>query len=384
MKGKSLNALVMSTLAMIACFSVWVVMTPIVSHLEVVYQFNSIEKSLLIATPVLLGSIMRIPMGIITDRYGGRKVFTITMLFLVFPLICAGFVNSYYMLLLVSFFIGMAGTTFAIAVTFVSKWFPPEKQGLALGIVALGNFGTAIASFSLPTLVTIIGIKWTFWLLALMIGLMAIIFWLTTSEYPNSKKAATLRSSLSVVKYKETWMLSFFYFLTFGGFVSFSVYLPTLLAELYGLTPIEAGLKAAGFVTIATFVRPAGGYLADRFGTEKILTFIFSVTIVASLVMSFSFNNFNLFTLGCLTIAFLFGCGNGVIFKLVPQISSGNTGAVTGVVGAIGGLGGFFPPIVLGLVKGWTGSYFIGFIFLTCFAVICFIIHQRFIRTMAK
>ncbi|WP_209124568.1 nitrate/nitrite transporter [Alkalihalobacillus sp. BA299] len=384
MNKGSLSALIMSTLAMIASFTVWVVMTPVVSHLDEVLQLSTIEKSVLVATPVLLGSIMRIPMGILTDRYGGKKIYTGTMLFLAFPLVAAGFVHSYHLLLLVAFFIGFAGTTFAIAITFVSKWFPSEKQGLALGIVGLGNFGTAIASFSLPSIINVVGVSWTFWGLALMMIAMAAIFWFGTSEYSSSKNVATLKSALSVTKHKETWLLSLYYFLTFGGFVAFSVYLPTLLQDIFNLTPVEAGIKTAGFITIATFIRPVGGYLGDRLGSEKILTAIFVGTAICSLIIAFSIDHFILFSVGCLLVAFLFGIGNGAIFKLVPQISSGNTGAVTGVVGAVGGVGGFFPPIMLGIVMDLTGTYFLGFLFLSCFAVVCFIAHQLFIRSTQK
>lgn len=374
------KALIYSTVAMTVSFMIWSVFPPIAGQIQELFNLSTLEKSILIATPVLLGSIMRIPMGILTDRHGGRKVFTLTMLFLILPMVAAGFADSYVWLLICALFIGMAGTTFAISLTFVSRWYPPQSQGFILGIAGLGNLGGAGANFLIPSISTTYGISWVFFGLAIGIAVMALVFYSFTKDAPKPAEPKTLKQSLSVMKDKATWRLSFFYFLTFGGFVAFSVYLPTLLKDLFQLSAFDAGLRTAGFVLAATLIRPAGGYLADRFGSKKILTVVFSGILAAALVLSISLDHFVAFSFLCLLISLLLGLGNGAVFKMVPEVSTGNTGAVTGIVGAAGGIGGFFPPIVLGIVKDATGQYNLGFIFMVIFALACLILNYSALR----
>ncbi|WP_337098061.1 MFS transporter [Paenibacillus sp. YIM B09110] len=374
------KALVLSTLAMTVSFMIWSVISPIAGQLQQLFNLTTLEKSILISTPVLLGSIMRIPMGIVTDRYGGRKVFTLTMLFLIVPVVAAGLADSYEWMLICALFIGMAGSTFAISLTFVSKWYPPHKQGFILGIAGLGNLGSAAANFLVPAIASNYGIRSVFFCLAVAIAIMALVFYRFTKDSPNRTEPKTLRQSLSVMKEKSTWHLSIFYFLTFGGFVAFSVYLPTLLIDLFQLSAIEAGVRTAGFVLAATLIRPAGGYLADRFGSKKVLTIVFIGVIAGAIILSIALGQFVIFSAICLMLSLLLGLGNGAVFKMVPEVSSGNTGAVTGFVGAAGGIGGFFPPIVLGMVKDTTGEYNIGFIMMAIFALACLIIQYSVAR----
>lgn len=369
------SILALSTMAMIVSFAVWSVFAPIATKIQQMYHLSTTEKSILIAAPVLLGSLMRIPMGILTDRYGGRRVYALTMLFLIVPMIGAGFTRSYEMLLFWAFLIGMAGTTFAISITYVSRWYPPQKQGLILGIAGMGNLGSAVANFLVPVIFASYGLSWVFWGLAFVTGITAIIFWVGTEDIQTSGGAKTLKESLSVLKFKETWLLSIFYFLTFGTFVTFSSYLSTLLSELFNITGLEAGIRAAGFVVLATLIRPVGGYLSDRFGAKKLLSVVFSGVLLCSIFIAFATENLILFSVGCAIIAIMVGIGNGSVFKMVPEISSANIGAVTGIVGAIGGIGGFFPPIVLGLVKDASGSYFLGFVLLSVFSLFCLILN---------
>ncbi|SMO60967.1 MFS transporter [Melghirimyces algeriensis] len=376
LKGRT-SALWFSTIAMVVSFAVWAVFSPMANTLQEIYRLSATEKSVLVATPVLLGSIMRIPLGILTDRFGGRRVYTLMMLFLTLPMAGAGFADSYAMLLFWAFFIGMAGTTFAIAIAYVSRWYPPEKQGLVLGITGMGNFGTAVAGFTVPTIVASLGVSWAFWTWGILVGMMALLFWLVTQDLPRPPKTRTLKDALSVVQIRDTWVLSFYYFLTFGGFVAFGIYLPTLLQDLFYLTPVDAGLRAAGFVAIATFVRPVGGYLADRWGAGKVLTALFAGILSCALLISFFTENIIAFTLGCLIGGVMLGAGNGAVFKLVPEVAPEQTGAVTGIVGAAGGIGGFFPPILMGMVKDMTGNYFLGFVLLAVYALICLIMNRR-------
>lgn len=367
------TGLILSTIAMVISFTVWTVVSPIASLLQERYQLSEVEVSVLVATPVLLGSLMRIPMGMLTDYYGGRLIYSLTMIFLIFPLIAAGFAQSFILLLICIFFIGMAGSTFSIAVSYVSRLYPPEKQGFVLGIVGLGNFGSAVSSFSIPMIVTKVGLSWTFWGLAFAIGLMTVFFWTGTKKVSQVKEEQTVSKSIGfVIRLKFTRTLSLFYFITFGGFIAFSIYLPVLLRDLFSLSLVNAGFKAAAFVLIATFIRPLGGLLADMLGARSILPFLFVGICISSSIIAISSTNFSLFTIGCLTLAILFGIGNGVIFKLVPEIAPSNTGLVTGIVGAVGGVGGFILPIVLGLGKSISGNYFFGFMLLAILSLFSF------------
>ncbi|RSL34068.1 NarK/NasA family nitrate transporter [Salibacterium salarium] len=376
-KKDQTSALLLSTIAMVISFALWSVMAPIATNIQSLYGLSEIQKSFLIVTPVVLGSIMRIPMGIVTDKYGGRKVYTLTMLFLIIPMVGAGFFHTYALLLFFVFFIGMAGTTFAIAVSYVTKWFPPEKQGVVLGITGMGNMGTALASFTVPTLYTNFGLEWVFWGFAAAMAVMTLIFWAGTKELPNPQEVVTLKTSLSVVKYKQTWVLSLFYFLTFGGFMAFSLYLPAIFQETFQFSAVRAGMITAGFVIAATCIRPLGGYLADIFNPITVLKLLFIGIVLFALGMAFSGANFLLFSISCAVMALLLGAGNGAVFKLVPQVSPTNTGAVTGFVSAVGGVGGFFPPVALGMIKGITGGYAFGFLLLAVFTIGCLIVIRK-------
>jgi MFS transporter, NNP family, nitrate/nitrite transporter len=374
-KGQT-SILVLSTVSMIVSFTVWSVFAPIATEIQKIYQLSITEKSILIATPVLLGSLMRIPMGILTDRYGGRRIYALTMSLLILPMIGAGFADSYAMMLFWAFFIGMAGTTFAISITYVSRCYPSQKQGLILGIAGMGNLGSAVANFLIPMIFNSYGLSWVFWSLAFTMAGMSIIFWIGTKDVQRTSETKTLKESLSVLKFKETWFLSIFYFLTFGSFVTFSIYLPTLLYDLFNITALDAGIKTAGFVIIATLIRPVGGYLSDRFGAKGLLTIVFSGVSLCGLFIAFTMENFIFFSISCLIISILLGIGNGAVFNMVPEVSGGNTGTVTGIVGAIGGIGGFFPPIALGFTKDITGDYFLSFILLSILSLFCLILNH--------
>jgi NNP family nitrate/nitrite transporter-like MFS transporter len=372
-------------MAMTASFVIWSVFSPIAGQIQELFHLSAIQKSVLIATPVLLGSILRIPMGIFTDRFGGKRIFTGTMIFLAIPLLLASWTHSYWMLLLCALFVGMAGTTFAISLTYISRWFPPERQGFILGLAGLGNLGGAVASYTLPFVFNRFGLHWVYWSLAIMIVVVAAVFWLGASDLPAPAKRKTFRQSMEVLGERSTWLLSVFYFLTFGGFVAFGAYLPTFLKDLFQLSATEAGMKTAGFVVIATLIRPIGGYMADRIGSRRVLAIVFTGIVVASLAMAASLHHFAGFSASCLAAAALLGLGNGAVFKMVPEVSSANVGAVTGIVGAAGGVGGFFPPIVLGIINEATGAYTLGFVLLTCFAAACLWMNRAASRlTVAK
>ena len=375
------RALVLATVSFAMCFSVWGLVAPLAPQFQELYELSNTQISVVIATPVILGSLFRIPLGLITDRFGGRAVFTGWMLVVAVPVLFIGLLGgSFGGLLFWGFLLGLAGASFAVGVPFVNKWFPPHMQGLALGIYGMGNIGTAIAAYSAPAIAAFYGWQWAFWVFIVPLIAMAAIFWTLGRDAPSTGPRPSVTAGLALFREEVMpWVLSLFYFLTFGGFVAMGIYLPKLLVDLFGFTQTGAGLRAAGFVVLATLSRPVGGWLADKIGGSRTLMISFAILPVMALILSFEPGIF-LFTIGALTSAVLFGLGNGAVFKLVAEYYPAKTGAVTGVVGAAGGLGGFFPPLVLGVVRDATGAYTLGFVFLAVFAVGCLLVNALFVR----
>lgn len=381
-KSAATMALVMGTLAMLVSFMAWSSVAPLATAFapKLGFEPGSAAQKVLVAVPVLLGSIMRIPMGIISDRIGGKKVFIALMIFTLIPLFIIPYVTSYSVMLWVLLLLGMAGTSFAVAISYVSVWFPAEKQGLVLGIAGMGNFGNAVSALILPS---IIGankdISKAYWFLIILIAVFTVIFALTTKEMPTNKDKK-LSDALSVAKEKDTWYLSLFYMLTFGSFMAFGNLIPTLigkgnvngfvLSDDPARVLIIAGFWAAGFSAVATIMRPVGGFLADKILPKKMLLIVFIGIIVATVLMASGSQSFAVLMLSIFILAIFAGLGNGVVFKMVPYVSKKNTGAVTGFVGAVGGLGGFIYPFVVAGI----GSLKLSFFSLAGFAVLCIIV----------
>lgn len=374
-KEGSKSALFFSTTAFAVSFAVWGLIAALAPTFTQLYNLSATSKSLLIAIPVLLGSIGRLFSGMLADRFGGRNVFAALLIFSAVPAILIGFSTSYQQLLLLGLLIGVAGTTFPVGVGFTSKWFAPEKQGTALGIYGMGNIGQSIAVFFAPVLALQFG-SWrtVFFVFAAITLIWGMVFFFFAKDAPVKVQPKSLAESLGVLKRsKIAWILSLFYFLTFGGFVALALYMPTFLREIFNLSATDAGARTAGFVVLATLMRPVGGILADKIGGAKVLVFVFAAIFALALLLSFS--TITLFTIGALGCAAALGLGNGAVFKLVPQYFPKETGTVTGLVGAFGGLGGFFPPLELGIVKDVTGAYTIGFALLSAFALMCLAIN---------
>jgi NNP family nitrate/nitrite transporter-like MFS transporter len=367
--------LTLATLAFAVAFVAWSLISPLASQIQTDLGLDNTATSVLIAVPVLLGSLLRIPMGLLTDRFGGRKVYTALLLFTLLPVAFMGVADSFGTYVLGGLFLGAAGASFAVGVPFVSRWFSPDKQGLALGIYGMGNIGTAVAVFSMPALVNALGSRQSaFWFYLIPIALMAGIFWLFARDAPGLVKPKSLNDSVTVLRTERmAWVLSLFYFLTFGGFVAIANYLPKLLVDWYHLDKGDAGLRAAGFTVVATLARPVGGWLADKVGGNQVLTAVFSFGPIGALALAWVAGSPNmvLSTILFLATALGLGLGNGAVFKLVAQYFPKNTGLVTGIAGCAGGLGGFFPPLLLGFVKDATGSYALGFVLLALFALLC-------------
>ncbi len=374
--------LVLGTGAFALCFAVFGSVSAMMPVLKKQFHLMPVQVSIAMAIPVLLGSLGRIPLGLLTDRLGGRKVFTGTMIASVAAALLMGKVETYSQLLLFGFFTGIALASFSVGVAFVSGWYPPEKQGFALGVYGAGNVGQSLAAFGAPLLFAQLGFRNTFWTFAALLALWCVIFAVFAKDAPRTAPSKTYKQMVQPLSQKMSWVLSFFYFLTFGGFVAMSIYLPMFLTELFKLTPQDAGLRTAGFVLLATLMRPIGGWFSDKVGGLTILLWIFP--FVAAMALLLTFQAMVPFTIGALGMAAAIGLGNGAVFKLVPQYFPQSVGAVTGLVGAMGGLGGFFPPLALGIIRQQTGSFFWGFGLLALFALLCLAVAKITSRQQLK
>jgi MFS transporter, NNP family, nitrate/nitrite transporter len=368
--GGAWRALAVATFVFTTTFWAWGLLAPLAPTYRDLLALTPLQVSLLVAVPVILGSIARIPLGAITDRYGGRLTLTALSFAVVLPLLLFAVLETYPTLLLGALLLGVSGASFAVGVPFVSSWFPPEQRGTALGIFGMGNLGTAIAAFTTQPLAAATSRAGVFLIVAGVLVLTGAVAWTFARNAPSWQPqmlpmSARLRTALS---YRVTLDLAALYAITFGGFVAFGVYLPTYLQEVYGLSTPDAAARAGGFILLATLARPIGGMLSDRFAAPRVLGAALAVVGLGALVIAPAL------PLAPATVAFLavaasLGLGNGAVFAMVGRRAPAmSVGAVTGFVGAAGGLGGFLPPIVMGAVYQATGSYAIGLLLLAAVA----------------
>jgi len=367
------KALFIATLAFTVCFYGWTLYGPLAPSLQKSLGLDGLEVSWLVAIPVILGSLMRIPLGYLSQRYGGRRIFIGLMTFLLVPLFAlAVWHASYVTLLAFGFLLGFAGASFAVGVPFVSNWFPPERRGYALGVYGAGTGGTVLAGMTVPALADAYGVWAPIAMAAALIAVTLVIFAFFGVDAPAPASPTSIASTFDVFRTSfRAWVLTLGYFVTFGGFVAMFLYLPQILVGVHLLTKTDAGFRAAGFALVAVIARPIGGFLADRLGAERVLVYCLVLITVIAGVLSFTYTWIIPFTLCCLTLGAALGAGSGAIFKIVGTEFPGSVGAVTGVVGAAGGLGGFFPPLVMGFVKTLTGSYSVGFALLGLVSMMC-------------
>jgi nitrate/nitrite transporter NarK len=373
------GALALATVSFALSFAAWGLVGGLASVFAGLYQLTASQTALLVAVPVLLGSLARLPMGMLTDRFGGRPLFTGLLLFSSLAAFVVPMASSYGSLLIAAFLIGMAGSSFSVGAAFVSRWTPAARQGTALGIYGLGTMGQSLAVFVGPIVAARWGWEAVFRGTAVVLLIWAVIYLALARNPPHAARPASVSAMVAVLRRSPTaWLLGAFYFLTFGGFVAFSIYLPTLLRAQFGLTPADAGFRAAGFVVLATLMRPVGGWLADRIGGAQVLSWVFGGVALFALLLTWP--SMAPFTVGALACAMLMGLGNGAVFKLVPEHFPRDTGTVTGLVGALGGLGGFFPPLLLGLFRDRLGVMWPGFVLLALAALALRAANQRVFR----
>jgi nitrate/nitrite transporter NarK len=355
------------------CFAGWGLVAGLASTLRARFHLDGSRTALLVAVPVLLGALARLPLGIAADRLGGRRVFTALMLVAAIPIALLPTARSYGSLVGFAFLLGLAGASFSVGVSYVSRWTPAALQGTALGIYGLGNLGQSAAVFLGPLASARFGWPAVFQGVGALLALAGVAFAVMARDpKPRPRVPGELAATF---RQGKAWALAAFYFVTFGGFVAFSVYLPTLLRDSFGLSTVSAGFRAAGFVVLATSCRPLGGALADRIGGALVLRGVFLSLIPFTCLLAWS--SMVPFTVGALGCAALMGFGNGAVFKLVPEHFPRGTGTVTGLVGAMGGLGGFFPPLLLGFLRDHLGAIWPGFLLLGATAFGVFLLNER-------
>lgn len=364
-------ALALATIGFGINFWAWALLSPLATSF--VERGVVQDTALLVATPVLVGSLGRIPIGALTDRFGGRLMFPLISLLTVIPVLFIGFLglNSYPMLLLGAFFLGISGTTFAIGVPYVNSWYPKEKRGGALGIYGLGTGGTAIAAFTTVHLTQSISPQAPFVAVAIALTLYAVVGYALMRNSPawSPSQGSLFSGAAAAAKLKVTWQAAYLYALSFGGYVAFSVYLPVYLVNAYELDKADAALRMGGFVIVAVLARPIGGMLSDRFGAVQMTIVTASATTAMALVLALMPTLAHVGTVAFLVMGAALGAGSGAVFALIGKVTEPKmVGAVTGFVGASGGLGGFVPPLILGALWNAQGSYSLGLVLLAVFS----------------
>ncbi|HET8528775.1 MAG TPA: MFS transporter [Gaiellaceae bacterium] len=363
--------LALATLAFTVCFAAWSLISPFAKSFKTQLGLSYTQALLLTAVPVVLGSLARIPVGMLTDRFGGRRLFVLLLAFAALPAVLFGYADGFASLIGVGLLLGVAGASFAIGVPFVSGWYAKEQQGFALGVYGVGNIGTAVTFFAAPPIADRWGRPALGWITAAVLLAAAAVVGLAARDAPRAGARTDYRAVL-----RSGWRLyrlAFFYFITFGGFVAMFLLLPTVLQDWFDFSKSGASARAAGFVIAATVARPVGGWLSDRYGAYAVLVLVFAGIAISAAVLSALAATPRIvpITLACLALGACLGAGSGAVFKLVPLDFPQDAGAAGGIVGAAGGLGGFFPPVFVGLVKDAEGTYTYGFVGLLVATLLC-------------
>ncbi|GGS00173.1 MULTISPECIES: MFS transporter [Streptomyces] len=364
--------LVMATVGFTLTFWAWNLIAPLAADFDERLHMGASAQSLLVAVPVLVGSLGRVPVGALTDRYGARLMFPLTSALTIIPvLLLIPARSSYAALLLVGFVLGLGGTTFAIGVPLVNSWFPPAHRGAALGVFGMGMGGVALSGFLTPRMYHR-GENLPFLVMAVALAVYAVLAAFLINDRPGRRIPSTpLTTRLTqAARLRVTWELSALYAIGFGGIVAFGVYLPTYLRTWYGLSPTDAGTRAAGFALVTVVFRPLGGWLADRVHPATVTAWALGLVAVLAIIQSFDPVLVPTATVCLLLMAAGLGTASGSVFALVSRVTpQPQVGSVTGIVGATGGLGGFVPPLVMGAVYSAKSSYSIGYMLLSDLAL---------------
>ena len=379
--AKAHKALALSTIAFTVCFAVWTIFSIIGVKIKQDLGLNETEFGLLVATPVLTGSISRIFLGIWTEKYGGRLVFTVLMLATAMAVYLLSAVETYAIFLIAALGVGLAGGSFIVGIAYTSEWYDKRHQGTALGIFGAGNVGAAVTNFGAPFLVLAFGWAATAQIYSVVLVAMAIIFWLVTENDPRLQKRKAegtrptpLAEQLEPLKKLQVWRFALYYFFVFGGFVALASWLPRYYVGAYDLSLSTAGTLAALYALPASVFRALGGWLSDRFGARTVMYWTFGVSLACLFVLSYPETRYvvagiegpiefafgvplAVFTLMTVALGFFMSLGKAAVYKHIPVYYPDHVGSVGGLVGMIGGLGGFVLPIAFGVMNDLTGVW---------------------------
>lgn len=386
-------ALWMSTLAFTTCFAVWTIFSIIGVQIKKDLGLTDTQFGLLVGTPILTGSLIRLMLGIWTDQYGGRIVYTLVMLSAAVATWLLTYAYDYTTFLIAALGVGIAGGSFAVGIAYVSKWFPKEKQGTALGIFGAGNVGAAVTKFLAPMIMVAFGWKMVAQVWAGALVVMAIIFFLTTKDDPDlaarkvsGAKPEPLSAMLVPLKNLQVWRFSLYYFFVFGGFVALALWLPRYYVGVYGLDIVTAGLLGAAYSVPGSIFRILGGTLSDKYGARRVMYWTFIGSVICTFILSYPATHYVVkgikgpiefdlvlgfvpFTIFTMALGFFMSLGKAAVYKHIPVYYPGRVGSVGGVVGLIGGLGGFILPILFGMANDtigvWTSCFMLLFVIVT-------------------
>ncbi|NNH63770.1 nitrate/nitrite transporter [Rhizobium laguerreae] len=400
--GEPAKALWISTVAFTLCFAVWTIFAIIGIRIKQDLGLNEAEFGLLVGTPVLTGSLVRIVLGIWTGRYGGRLVYTLTMLAAALATFLLSYAQTYTQMLIAGLGVGLAGGSFAVGVAYVSPFFPAEKQGTALGIFGAGNVGAAVTKFAAPFVLLAWGWQAVAEIWAVCLALMAIVFWFTTTDDPayrlrRERRAATksFGEEFAPLQNVQVWRFSLYYFFAFGGFVALSLWLPRYLVGVYGFNLETAGMIAAAYSIPGSIFRAFGGVLSDKKGARSVMYTMLAVSAVATLILSLPAASGTgtgpafgitpvIFIVVIFVLGFFMSLGKAAVYKHIPAYYPENVGAVGGIVGMMGGLGGFILPIAFGLLKDMTGLWSSCFLLLFAIVVISLIWMHLSVKQLSR
>jgi NNP family nitrate/nitrite transporter-like MFS transporter len=356
-------------------FMVWVMLGPLGVQIADDLHLDAGQKGLMVAVPLLAGALLRVVNGVLVDRIGPKTTGLIGQTIVIAGLMFAWYfgIQSFGQIIALGVVLGVAGSSFAVALPLASRWYPPQYQGVALGIAGAGNSGTVFAALFAPSLAVALGWANVLGLATIPLGVALIVYVVYAKDAPNPPPAKGLLQYLSVLRIGDAWWFMFFYAVTFGGFSGLASSLTIYFNAEYGLSPIIAGYFTAAAVFAGSLVRPVGGALADRIGGIRALSIMYIVAatalVIASVHLPQAWMALVFFVAGMLAL----GMGNGSVFQLVPQRFRAEIGVMTGLVGMTGGIGGFYLASSLGYSKQFTGSYQIGLLVFAALAVLALV-----------
>ena len=373
-KAGHLPTLLGAFLCFCVCSMCWLLLGGLGSHIAAELKLSPAQKGLLTAVPLLGGGLLRLPFGWLSDAIGAKRTGLLVLGLTALP-VAMGWLwaDSFASLLVVGFLLGIAGASFVVALPMASRWYPPQFQGLAMGLAGLGLTGTLLATFFGPRLAERFGWHNVFGLALIPLAAVTVIFLLFTKDAPGTARRQSLAEFFAILRERDMILFSLFYGVTFGGFVGFASFLAILLGDQYSLTKVHAGELAALGVMAGSLLRPVGGLLADRLGGIRMLNVLFGV--VALLAMGVAQLPALPIAVGLFVVAMAcLGLGNGSVFQLMPHRYGSRVGVATGILGAAGSFGGFFLPTLLGWLKQVTGTYSSGLSVLAALAVVALIV----------